>query len=141
MYRKGGALRVTLSGQPRSRAAGSHVTFGHRPECPLPEHSPGVAGHTCQSKGWRRSLTGGSAAVPTGPVQAWKRQLDACGGRCCAVPAGLLAAGRGRGGAIRSETEADTCFELFSSLLVPPNEMLKCLSSFRLGLKAQSCQL
>lgn len=56
------------------------------------------------------------------------------------MPTGLVACGRGHSGAIRSETEADTCFELFSTLLVPADEMFKCLSSLRLGLKAQCCQ-
>lgn len=128
MYREGGVLLVTLSGRLRSGVAGSHVTLGHRPVRPVPEHSPGVAAHT-RARGWRRSPTGGSAAVPRGPLQPWKDQLHPCG--WMVAPAW----GRGHSGAIRSETEADACFELFSSLLVPPNEMFKCLSLFRLGLR------
>lgn len=74
MYREGGALLVTLSGQPRSRAAGATSPWGtdlcvlSRSTAqaglvtPVPEHG------------------GGSAAVPTGPLQPWKQRLRRCGG-------------------------------------------------------------
>lgn len=140
MYTEGGALLVTLSGQPRSRAAGSPIVLGRRPVCRVPEHRPGAAGHT-RARGWRRSLTGGSAAVPRSPLQSWKHQLHPCWGLVAALcQPGCWHRAEAAAGPFALKPK-QTCFELFPSLLVPPNETFRCLSSFRLSLKAQSCQL
>ena len=146
MYWEGGALLLTLSGQPCSRTTRSHITFavsGRRPAVhPIPDHSSDVAGGP-GVRGWRRNPAGGSSAVPRGPIQTWKHQLL---GQDCSGDGGLPCAGlscwheaEGHGGAVCSETETDTCSDLFSPLLVPPNEMFKCLFLRRLGLTASSC--
>lgn len=128
MHTEGGALLVTLSGQARCSAAGSRAaepavgsrsTRQARLVTPVPEDG----GEASQE-----------AALPF-------LEIPSSPGSTNSTPAGLLPWGRGHGRAIRSETEADTCFELFPSLLVPPNETFRCLSSLRVTLKAQSCQL
>lgn len=139
MYTEGGAFLVTLSGQPRSRAAGSHVALGRGPVCPGAQARRGWS-YPCQRME-KSLLTGGSAAVPRSPLQSWKHQLHPCGG----MVAVLCQPGCWHGAEATAGPSAlkpkQTCFELFPSLLVPPNETSRCLSSFRLSLKAQSCQL
>lgn len=73
MYWEGGALLLTLSGQPCSRMVRSSITFAVS-ECrpavhPVPDHSSVVADGP--------SVRGGSSAVLRGPTQTWKRQLPA----------------------------------------------------------------
>lgn len=109
----------------------SHVTVGHGPVCAVPEHGPGGTGHT-RAGAWRRQRCRPYRSSPA--LEAAAPSLRGDGGHAVSVG---LAWGRGHSGAIRSETEADTCFELFSSLLVPADEMFKYLSSLRLGLKAR----
>lgn len=92
MYWEGGALLLTLSEQPCSRATTSPSTFavsGHRPAVhPSPDHSSDVAGGPCV-RGWRRNPAGGSSAIPRGPIQTWKNQLLA---QDCSSDGGLACA-------------------------------------------------
>lgn len=130
------AWRRSPSRNPFGAAAlqGRRVSSGHGAVRPAPEHCPAVRGHA-RARGWRRSPIGAGAAVTRGPVQPWKLRSVPAGRWWPRCARGRLPWARGLSGARRSENEADACFELFSSLLVPPNEMIKCLSSFRLDVR------